>query len=90
MQGGAGKNTFYYLQGNGSDTIASAHDGDEVILSTVTLDQIANTNITADAVAINFKDGGSLQVNSAADITCQLADGSKFSANHAQSNWIAK
>ena len=89
LVGGAGKNTFYYLQGNGSDTIASAHDGDIVYLSTVTLEQISGTSITADAVSINFTDGGSLQVNSNANVTYQLADGSKFSANHAQSNWIA-
>ena len=82
--GGTGKNTFFYLQGNGSDTIQSANDGDAVILSNVTLEQISDTSITAGGVAINFKDGGSLQINSTADITYQLADGSKFSANHEQ------
>ncbi len=90
LVGGTGKNTFYYLQGNGNDTIASAHDGDIVYLSTVTLDQISGTSITGDAVSINFKDGGLLQVNSNANVTYQLADGSKFSANHAQAAWIAK
>ena len=90
LVGGTGKNTFYYLQGNGSDTIAGAHDGDEVILSTVTLDQIASTSIAADSVSINFKDGGSLQVNSNANVTYQLADGSKYSANHEQATWIVK
>ena len=87
---GGGQNTFYYLQGNGFDTIAGAHDGDEVILSTVTLDQISGTSITADAVSINFTDGGSLQINSNANVTYQLADGSKYAANHAQAAWIAK
>ncbi len=90
MQGGTGKNTFFYTVGNGSDTIAGANNGDVVNLAQMTLDQIASTNITADAVTLNFKDGGSLQINSAADITYQLADGSKFSANHAQATWIAK
>lgn len=88
--GGAGKNTFFYTNGNGSDTIANAHDGDEVILSTVTLDQIASANITGDAVAINFTDGGSLQVNSNANVTYQLADGSQFSANHTTGTWASK
>ncbi len=90
MQGGAGKNTFFYTIGNGSDSIAGANNGDVVYLSQVTLEQIASTNITADAVTLNFKDGGSLQVNSNADITYQLADGSKFSANHAQAVWLLK
>ncbi len=88
--GGAGKNTFFYTNGNGSDTIAGANNGDVVYLSQVTLEQIASSNITADAVTLNFKDGGSLQVNSNADITYQLADGSKFSANHAQAVWLLK
>ena len=90
LVGGSGKNTFFYLQGNGFDTIAGAHDGDEVILSIVTLDQISGTSITADAVSINFTDGGSLQINSNANVTYQLADGSKYAANHAQAAWIAK
>jgi len=90
LVGGTGKNTFFYTNGNGNDTIASAKDGDIVYLSQVTLEQISSSNITADAVTLNFKDGGSLQVNSNADITYQLADGSKFSANHAQAVWLLK
>ncbi len=89
LVGGTGKNTFYYLQGNGNDTIQGANNGDVVYLSTVTLEQISGTSITGDAVSINFTDGGSLQVNSNANVTYQLADGSKFSANHVQSSWIA-
>ena len=90
LVGGAGKNTFFYTNGNGNDTIQGANAGDVVNLSQVTLEQIASTNITADNVAINFKDGGSLQINSNVDITCQLADGAKYSADHEQSAWIAK
>ena len=88
LQGGAGKNTFFYT--NGNDTIAGANDGDEIILSGVTLEQISGTSIATDAVTINFKDGGALQVNSAADVTYQLADGTKFSADHEQSAWLTR
>ena len=63
MQGGTGKNKFFYTVGNDNDTISGANNGDVVNLSQVTLEQIASTNITADAVTLNFKDGGSLQVN---------------------------
>ena len=90
MQGGAGKNTFFYTNGNGNDTISGANNGDVVNLAQVSLDQIASSNITADAVTLNFKDGGSMQINGAADITYQLADGSKFSANHEQAVWLSK
>ncbi len=88
LVGGAGKNTFFYT--NGNDTISGANDGDSVILSGVTLEQIAGTNITAGGVEINFKDGGSLQIDGTADVTYQLADGSKFSANHESHNWDSK
>ena len=81
--GGEGQNLFFYTDGN--DTIQGANDGDAVILSTATLEQISGTSITANGAAINFKDGGSLQINGSADITYQLADGSKYSANHQNS-----
>ncbi len=90
LVGGAGKNTFFYTNGNGNDTIQGANNGDVVNLAQVTLEQIASSSITADAVTLNFKDGGSLQVNSAADVTYQLADGSKFSANRANLSWESK
>ena len=59
-------------------------DGDNVILLDISLDQIIDANITADAVTIKLKDGGSLQINGSADVTYQLADGSKYSANQQQ------
>ena len=88
--GGNSHNTFFYCNGNGNDTIQGINDGDKVILSDILLDQIIGTNITADAVAINFIDGGSVQINGSANVTCQLADGSKYSANHETFNWDSK
>ena len=90
LQGGTGKNTFFYCTGNGRDTVSGVNDGDEVILSTVMLDQIISTNITADAVSINFIDGGSLTVNGRKEVTYQLADGSKYFASHERLEWISK
>ena len=90
LQGGESKNTFFYLGGNGRDTISGINDGDAVILSDISLDQIISTNISTDAVSINFIDGGSLQINGSADVTYQLADGSKFSANHQNLEWIER
>ena len=76
--GGNSRNTFFYCMGNGNDTIQGINDRDSVILSDVSLDQIIETNITADSVSIRFKDGGSLQILGASDVTYQLADGSKL------------
>ena len=88
--GGNSRNTFFYCMGNGNDTIQAVNDGDFVILSDISLDQIISTNITAGAVSINFIDGGSLEINGFADVTYQIADGSKFSANHENLNWDSK
>ena len=88
--GGAGQNSFFYLQGNGRDVVRNAHDGDEVILDDITLEQIAEANITAGGVVINFTDGGSLTVEGTAEVTYQLADGSRHVANRATNDWNSK
>ena len=88
--GGAGQNTFFYGAGNGNDIIRNAHDGDVISLEDITLDQIVDAKITAGGVILNFNDGGSLTVESTADVTYQLADGSKYSANHQNLEWQDK
>ena len=88
--GGESHNTFFYCLSNGNDTITRVNKGDKVILSTVTLDQITGTKITADSVSIDFIDGGSLQINGNSDVTYQLADGSKYSANQERLEWESK
>ena len=85
--GGNSRNTFFYCMGNGNDTIQGTNDKDFVILSDVSLDQIIETSISADSVSIRFTDGGSLQIQGTADITYQLADGSKYSASHERLEW---
>ena len=90
LQGGAAKNTFFYTIGDGFDTVTGVNDGDVINLADLTLEQIAATNINSAGVAIKFVDGGSLTVNGTADVTYQLADGSKFSADHAKGEWTAK
>jgi Ca2+-binding RTX toxin-like protein len=88
--GGNSHNTFFYCNGNGHDTIQGTNNGDSVILSDISLNQITGTKITADAVSIDFINGGSLQINGSSDITYQLADGSKFFANHERLEWNYK
>ncbi|MBR7025873.1 MAG: hypothetical protein IKI08_07720, partial [Selenomonadaceae bacterium] len=90
LVGGAGQNTFFYGAGNGRDKIQNAHDGDVISLEDITLDQIADANITSGGVILNFNDGGSLTVDGTADVTYQLADGSRYSANHATYDWDSK
>ena len=90
LVGGTGQNTFFYGIGNGRDKIQNAHDGDNIILDDITLDQIADANITSGGVILNFNDGGSLTIDGTANVTYQLADGSKFSANHSTQDWDSK
>ena len=50
--GGKGHNMFFYCNGNGHDTIQGINDGDSFILGDVSLDQIADTRITADSISV--------------------------------------
>lgn len=61
--GGGSRNTFFYLLGNGNDTVNGTNDGDEIAFSDITLDQISSADVTADSVSLKFVDGGSLTVN---------------------------
>lgn len=88
--GGNSRNTFFYCMGNGNDTVQGTNDKDFVILSDVSLDQIIETSITADSVSIRFNNGGSLQIQGTSDVTYQLADGSKYSANHQRLEWDSR
>lgn len=88
--GGNSENTFFYCIGNGKDTIQSTNNGDLVMLSDISMEQIISAGITSNSVALNFADGGSLQVNGSKNVTYQLNDGSKFSANHQSLNWESK
>ena len=53
-------------------------------------DDSDNTIIAASGVTISFVNDSILQVNSNAEVTYQLANRSKFSADHEQSIWLTK
>ncbi|MBR6713529.1 MAG: alpha/beta hydrolase [Selenomonadaceae bacterium] len=90
LVGGTGHNDFFYGAGNGNDAIQGANDGDNIILDGITLDQISRADIYSGSVSINFNDGSLLRVNGTADVTYQLADGSRFSADHSRREWASK
>ncbi|MBE8953208.1 MAG: hypothetical protein SR1Q7_08710, partial [Quinella sp. 1Q7] len=80
-------NEFFYFRGNGRDVIRNAADGDVVNLYDVTLDDISATAINSSQASIEFKDGGSVTFDSAADATFKLGDGSTWKANHQSNEW---
>ncbi|MBE8955542.1 MAG: alpha/beta fold hydrolase, partial [Quinella sp. 2Q5] len=82
---GAG-NTFHYLLGDGNDEIRNAHDGDAINLLDITLADIASADVNSWGVRLTMNDGGTLTVNSTADVTYNLSDGS-FKANHQSREW---
>ena len=90
LVGGTGHNDFFFCAGNGNDVIQGTNDGDNVILDGITLDQIARADIYAGSVFVNFNDGSFLKVDGTADVTYQLADGSRYSANHSRREWSSK
>lgn len=88
--GNSSQNTFLYNYGNGKDKIQNTSDGDSILLSDISLDQIISTKIYSDSVFVRFNDGGTLRVAGSSDVTFTLADGANYSANHQTSSWQNK
>lgn len=82
MIGGAAHNDFYYEFGNGTDTISSANDGDIIHLG-MTLEQIDSdaTQINAGGIFVQFKDGGSLNIEGGTEVIFSFDDGTTVKAN---------
>ena len=74
--GGSGANVFFYLLGDGNDTIDGAAEDDVISLLNIGLDDIRSIEATDNATAIRFADGGRLNINGALDVTFELTDGS--------------
>ncbi|MBR6888902.1 MAG: hypothetical protein IKN16_10750 [Selenomonadaceae bacterium] len=82
MFGGSAHNEFYFEAGNGNDTIMSANTGDIIHLG-VGLDQVDfdNTNITSYGVDVKLTDGSTLTINSTAEVSFSLEDGTNLKVN---------
>ena len=91
LVGGSGHNTFFFGYNNGNDTITSANAGDVIDLSSIALEEIAGTTVTAGGTKIELTDGSSLDIQSnAADVEYKLIDGSKYTADHGAGHWTKK
>ena len=82
MVAGSGHNEFYYEVGNGNDTIMGANEGDIIHLG-MTLDQIDfdGTQMGSGSIVVKFNDGGTLNIESAANVTFSFDDGTNVKAN---------
>ena len=79
--GSSDYNEFFYLKGNGNDVIKYAKETDLINLLDINLEDISSTTLNPISIRIDFKDGGSLSMNTLNNLTFQLADGSKWQSN---------
>ena len=82
MIAGSAHNEYYYEVGNGHDTIIGANEGDIIHLG-MSLDQVNfdNTQINSAGVHVEFVDGGTLDINSPAEVSFSFDDGTNIKAN---------
>ena len=90
--GGTGYNEYFYLYGDGNDTIDSSSDDDVIKLLNIGADQISwdEQRVSGDSICMKFNDGGSLTVNTRLDIRVELSDGSRWSADRSNGSWYSR
>ena len=88
LEGGESGDTFIYALGDGNDVIQNAGEGDLIFLSNISMEQILSANIAENSVALNLSDGGSINISGKGEIY-QLANGSRYSADHETFEWQA-
>ena len=90
LVGGLGVNGFYYALGNGNDVVTNARDDDVINLLGIGVGDIAWFNVDSDSIGLRFNDGGSLTVNSRAEVQFELSGGSRWSANRSDGSWYSR
>ena len=85
--GSSGHNEYFYLKGDGRDLIKGATSNDEINLLNIDFSDIISTEIEDDSIIIKFNDGGSLQLQSSADVTFKFSNGSRYVANRSDKSW---
>ncbi|MBQ7629817.1 MAG: hypothetical protein IJS81_06345 [Selenomonadaceae bacterium] len=88
LTGGEGYDTFFYGKNDGADVINNAGSIDLVYLYDISLSDISEIGFGANQINLKFASGGTLQVNSAENLspTIQLAEGD-FKFNHSTNTW---
>ena len=89
LVGGDGYDEFFYIAGDGNDTISGAGDNDVVNLAGISLSQISYASVSYSAIDIGFTDGGSLKLNSTSATGFRL-EGVTYTANRSTGAWSAK
>ena len=93
--GGSGEDVFFYAEGNGNDVIENAEVND-IISINLPIDAFDSSyldGISENSLTMKFNDGGSIQVNSNADVGFTFQDGSTWHAvnrNSTDKHWEAR
>ncbi len=91
LKGGTdGKNTFFYALGNGNDVLQNVQAGDDILLTTINLSDIASHEVKSDGFSITTTAGQTLtavRASGETSSTITMADGSKFIANYSEKKW---
>ena len=89
LQGGSGYTMFWYGSSEGNDIITNAKEGDVVNLYNISLEQIADVQITNENISVTMSDGNNLTVNNSSTVTTtfQLSNGEKYNYNRSSETW---
>ena len=90
LVGGTGQNTFFFALENGHDVIQGAHDGDVVSLEDIFYDNIVRADVTDGGAIIELEDGSSLEIQSTANIDYRLQDGSTYTIDRTNREFVQK
>ena len=90
--GGDGEDMFWYFYGNGNDSISGADNNDTVNLANVTFDMfdVNAIEIGDNSIKVNFHDGGSVALDTNAETTFKLGDGSSWVYDKDDNEWKSK
>ena len=80
LVGGTGRNTFFFAAENGHDVFQGAHY----------FENIARADINDTGVFIELTDGSTLEIQSTANIDYRLQDGSIYTADRTNREWVQK
>ena len=85
--GGSGSDTFFYMKGDGNDSIKGATANDTVRLEGgLTLSDITKIDVGNASVALEFSDGGSLTLNSNSGTKFKI-DGATYTYDKSAGEW---
>ena len=90
LVGGTGQNTFFFALENGHDVIQNAHDGDLVSLEDIFYDDVVRADITEGGAFIELQDGSTLEIQSTANLDYRLQDGTTYTADRTNREWVQK